>query len=156
MLMQNFGVTNKEHYGMLWYFKEWSIGTETLVRHDILSFHLLFYDALLDTAISRKVVGKNVHATIPKGNMGYDQYTVPDDCSCRTYFCCFPLALANTFPWPFVSIPSNFFSKRELKTTHNAFKDCRVHFSRQPFSKQLYLEPTVHVICMGLMVLEST
>ena len=31
------------------------------------------------TAISRKVVGKIVHATIPKGNMGYDQYTVPDD-----------------------------------------------------------------------------
>ena len=28
--------------------------------------------------ISRKVVGKTVHATIPKGNMGYDQYTVPD------------------------------------------------------------------------------
>ena len=32
----------------------------------------------LFTAISRKVVGKNVHATIPKGSMGYDQYTVPD------------------------------------------------------------------------------
>ena len=30
------------------------------------------------TAISRKVVGRNVHATIPKGNMGHDQYTVPD------------------------------------------------------------------------------
>ena len=30
------------------------------------------------TAISRKVVGKNVPATIPEGNMGYDQYTVPD------------------------------------------------------------------------------
>ena len=29
------------------------------------------------TTISRKVVGKNVHATIPKSNMGYDQYTVP-------------------------------------------------------------------------------
>ena len=27
MLMQNFGVTNKEHYGMLRYFLEWSIGT---------------------------------------------------------------------------------------------------------------------------------
>ena len=26
------------------------------------------------TAISRKVVGKNVHVTIPKGHMGYDQY----------------------------------------------------------------------------------
>ena len=30
------------------------------------------------TAISRKVVGKNVQATIPKGSMGYDKYTVPD------------------------------------------------------------------------------
>ena len=30
------------------------------------------------TAISRKVVGKNVHAIIPKGNMGYVQYTAPD------------------------------------------------------------------------------
>ena len=30
------------------------------------------------TAISRKVGGENVHATIPKGNMGCDQYTVPD------------------------------------------------------------------------------
>ena len=25
MLMQNFGVTNKEYYGMLWYFLEWLI-----------------------------------------------------------------------------------------------------------------------------------
>ena len=25
MLMQNIGVRNKEHYGMLWYFLEWSI-----------------------------------------------------------------------------------------------------------------------------------
>ena len=49
------------------------------------------------TVISRKVVGKNVHSTIPKGNniMGYDQYTFPDDCSCRTYFGFFPLAIAN-------------------------------------------------------------
>ena len=32
----------------------------------------------LYTAISREVVGKTVHTTIPKGNMGYDQYTFPD------------------------------------------------------------------------------
>ena len=32
---------------------------------------------VLYTAILRKVVGKYVHATIPKDNMGYDQYTVP-------------------------------------------------------------------------------
>ena len=36
---------------------------------------------------------KNVHATIPTG--GINQYTVP-------YFCCFPLALSNTCPWPLV------------------------------------------------------
>ena len=28
MLMQNFGVTKKEHYSMLWYFLEWSIRRE--------------------------------------------------------------------------------------------------------------------------------
>ena len=27
--MQNFGVTNKEYYGMLWYFLEWSIRIPT-------------------------------------------------------------------------------------------------------------------------------
>ena len=80
----------------------------------------------------------NVHATIPKGNMGYDQYTVSDDCSCQTYFCCFPLALANTLPRPLGPILSNFFKNSELKTTHNAFRDCRVHFFREPFSKLLY------------------
>ena len=30
------------------------------------------------TAFSRNVVKKNVHATIPKCYMGYDQYSVPD------------------------------------------------------------------------------
>ena len=41
-------------------------------------------------AISRKVVGKNAHhATIPKGNMGYDQYTVPDTVAVETTFVAF-------------------------------------------------------------------
>ena len=44
------------------------------------------------TAFSRKVVGKIVHATVPKGDMGYDLYTFPNDCSCRIYFCSFHLA----------------------------------------------------------------
>ena len=55
---------------------------------------------------------KNVHATILKGNMEYDWYTVSDDFSCQTYFCCFPLALANTFPRPFGPILSNFFEEQ--------------------------------------------
>ena len=41
------------------------------------------------TAISRKVVDKNVHATMPKGNMGYDQYTVPDTVAVKTSFVAF-------------------------------------------------------------------
>ena len=34
-LMQNLGVTNKEHYGMLWYFLEWSIQRlpPTIISH---------------------------------------------------------------------------------------------------------------------------
>ena len=41
------------------------------------------------TAISRKVVGKHVHATIPKSNMGYDQYTVPDTVAVEPTFAAF-------------------------------------------------------------------
>ena len=41
------------------------------------------------TAISRKVVGKNVHATIPKGNMGYEQYAVPDTVAVEPTFVAF-------------------------------------------------------------------
>ena len=40
----------------------------------------------LYTAISRKVVGKHVHATIPKGNMGYEQYAVPDNVAVKHTF----------------------------------------------------------------------
>ena len=43
----------------------------------------------LFTLISRKVVGKNVHATIPKGNMRYDQYTVPDTVAVEPNFVAF-------------------------------------------------------------------
>ena len=32
---------------------------------------------------------ENVHATIPKGNMGYDQYTVPDTVAVELSFVAF-------------------------------------------------------------------
>ena len=89
---------------------------------------------------------KNVHATIPKGNVGYDQYTVPNDCSCRTYFCCFPLALANICPWPLARFFQISLENRADKTTHNTFRDCRVHFFRQPFSKQLYIYTVIRTL----------
>ena len=93
------------------------------------------------TAISRKVVGKNVHATIPKGNMGYDRYTVPGDCSCRTYYHgCFPLALANTFSWPFVPILS-IFSEEQGNQNHS---QCLSGLSRALFPKT-FLEIAVYL-----------
>ena len=56
---------------------------------------------------------KSVHETIPKGNMGYDHYTVPNDCNCRTYFWCFPLALANMYmSMASRAILSNFFEEQ--------------------------------------------
>ena len=39
---------------------------------------VLFYKVRKVIIILRKVVGKNVHATIPRGYMGYVQYNVPD------------------------------------------------------------------------------
>ena len=60
-----------------------------------------------------------------------ERYYVPDDCSCRTYFCCFPLALANIRPWPLVPLFQISLKNSGLKTTHNAFRDCRVHFFGQ-------------------------
>ena len=32
-----------------------------------------------------------------------------------------------------------FLKNSEQKTSHNTFRGCRVHFFRQPFSKQLYM-----------------
>ena len=61
--------------------------------------------------------------------MGYDQYTVPNDCSCRTYFDCFPLALANICPWPLVPFFPISLENRADKTTHNTFRDCLGTFS---------------------------
>ena len=61
-------------------------------------------------------------------------------CSCQTYFCCFPLALANIYPWPLVLFFQISLKNSELKTTHNTYRDCHVHFFGQPFSKQLYIE----------------
>ena len=86
-------------------------------------------------AISRKAVGKNMHGTIPKGNMEYDQYVVPDPVAVKTSFNCFPSARVNTRPRLLVPSFQISLKNSELKTTHNTFRDCRVHFFRQPFSK---------------------
>ena len=88
-------------------------------------FSLICWDefsvcTMMFTAISRQVVGENVHVTVPKSSM-IKLYTVPDNSSCWAYFCCFPLALANMLcPWPLVPFfqisLKNMYS--ELKATH--------------------------------------
>ena len=37
-LMQNFGVTNIEHYGMLWYFLEWTILSSARARTNVIFY----------------------------------------------------------------------------------------------------------------------
>ena len=56
----------------------------------------------------------------------------------QNVFCCFPLAHANLRSWPLVPFFEISLKNSELKTTHNTFRDCHMHFFRQPFSKQLY------------------
>ena len=55
---------------------------------------------------------KNVHATIPKGNMGYDQYTVPDDCSCRIYLSVLSFSTRKHMSMASSAILSNFFEEK--------------------------------------------
>ena len=68
-----------------------------------------------------------MHATIPKGNMGYDQYTVPGTVAVKTSFVAF---VANIRPWPLVPFFQISVKNSELKTTHNTFRYCRVYFFR--------------------------
>ena len=61
--------------------------------------------------------------------MGYDQYTVPD---------------AVTVEPTFVT----YLSCYSFQTTHNTFRNCRVHFFRQPFSTT-FLEIAIYTLCVS-------
>ena len=84
---------------------------------------------ILYTVNSRKVVGK---ICTPQSRMLI--WDMIDTLFLTTFAVepTFVLALANTFSWPFVQILSK---NSKLKTTHSAFRDCRVHFFRRTFSK---------------------
>ena len=60
--------------------------TSTLIIPDITKTSSNNCLKLSSTATSRKVVRKIVHATTPKGNMGYDKYTVPDNVAVEPTF----------------------------------------------------------------------
>ena len=71
-------------------------GTSPIAQEDQPTYQGLLNDNSEFTAILRKVVGKTVHATIPKGNI-WDIWSIHCSwqCSCLKYFCCFPLVLTN-------------------------------------------------------------
>ena len=46
-------------------------------------------DAIRIQLLLERLSEKKVHATIPKGNMGYDQYTVPDTVAVEPTFVAF-------------------------------------------------------------------
>ena len=85
---------------------------------------IMFEEFIYIIAISRKVVRKNVHATIPKGNMGYDQYMVRDTVSDEPTFVDFLYHL-QSYVLSFFQIS---LKNSELKTTHNTFRGCRMYF----------------------------
>ena len=74
------------------------------------SIRLLCFDKVY-TAISRKVVGKKVHTTIPKGNMGYDQYVAPDTVAVEPAFL-FPFSSRKRISMASRAILSNFFEEK--------------------------------------------
>ena len=65
-----------------------------------------------------KVVEKNGHTTIPKGNMEYNQCTVPD-CIQLLNLLCFPVSFSNIHPWPLVPFFEISLKNSELRTTRN-------------------------------------
>ena len=87
------------------------------------------------TAISRRVVGKNVHVTIPKGNMGYDQYTVPGTVAVEPTFVDFLYHL-QMYVLSFFQIS---LKNSELKTTHNTFWASCVFISSRGHSKMMLI-----------------
>ena len=70
-----------------------------------------------------------MHATIPKGNMGYDQYTVPDTVAQSNLLLFLFLAPTNTRPWPLVSFFQTSLNESAFKTTHVPFGIVECTFS---------------------------
>ena len=66
-----------------------------LCRHDKLSSRRIFADVIVYRSRGRiqllpeRLSEKKVNATIPKGNMGYDQYAVPDTVAVEPTFVAF-------------------------------------------------------------------
>ena len=78
--------------------------------------------------------------------MGYNQYAVPDTVAVEPTFVAFlQHSQTQLCQWSLVLFFQISLKNSELKTTHNTFRDCHVHFFPQPFSKQLYIVGKPHM-----------
>ena len=76
----------------------------------------------------RERLSEKKHATMPKGKMGHDQYTVPKAIAVEL-FLVFSFSTRKLIrPWPLVP----FF---QISLKNSTLKIIHVHFFRQPFSK---------------------
>ena len=147
-----FGIQfNEAKHHSLWVFKKRLISTLSLVikRYSMMLYtgnkQLRYNSAAyrmapcLYTAISRKVVGKMCMRQSRKVICDMIDTLFLTTLAVEPTFVAF-LQHSQTH---FHGLSCQFFQislkNSELKTTHNAFRDCRVHFFRQPFSKQLYV-----------------
>ena len=110
--------------------------------HSVCSFHdpLDNKSSVLSqyTAISRKVVGKMCTRQSPKVIWDMINTLFLTTVPVEPTFVAFLQHSQTHFHGPSYQFFQISLKKSELKTTHNAFRDCRVHFFRQSFSKQLY------------------
>ena len=74
-----------------------------------------------------------MHVTILKGNMGYDQYAVPGTVAVEPTFVAF-FEILQTYVHG-LSCHSFKLLWRTVNSKPPTFRDCRVHFFQQPFSK---------------------
>ena len=90
--------------------------------------------------ISKKVAGKNVHATIPKSNMGFDQYAVADTVAVSNPLLLLSFSIRKHSSMAFRAILSNFFNEY-WNQYHPQYLS---ELSRTPFLRT-FLEIAVYV-----------
>ena len=62
---------------------------DDVIRKGVSLSRIWLIRMLLFMLLRERLSEKKVHATIPKGNMGYDQYTVPDTVTVEPTFVAF-------------------------------------------------------------------
>ena len=79
--------------------------------------------------------------------MGYNQYTVPDTIAVEPILLLLSFSIRNHMSTVSCAILSNFFEEQLVNSkppTNYTFRDCGMHFFRQPFLKYLYIVGKPH------------